>query len=51
MYLTERTVARELSEEQMEELVVAAQLPRVVVAVVLGNDFVELISRNEVDNL
>jgi len=32
-------------------LVVAAQLPRMVVAVVLGHNPVELVSRNEVDHL
>ena len=50
-YLAQRRAACDLAEKQVEELVVAAQLPSMIVAVVLGHNLVKLVSRHEVDHL
>lgn len=50
-YLAQRRATCKLAEEEVEKLVVATETPRVIVAVVLGHNPVELVSRYEVDHL
>ena len=50
-YITQGAAACNLAKQQMQQLIVAGQTPRMPVSMILGNEFVELITRYVVHDL